>query len=1100
MGWTQEQEQAIFASGNVIVSAGAGAGKTSVLTERVFRLVQDGISVDQMLILTFTRAAASEMKARITDRLLAAAEQTEDPVLRERWKVQCDRLENANISTIHSFCARVLSRHFYRVGLTPSAKTMDETENKVLKDSVLERVLEETAAERKEDYRTLIRAFHGEPSLIDAVKKLSAFLEAQADPKGWLFDAVRSVSDPQSFDRLLALELEDDQTELARHLEELRAARDELPPACDKAIGLLDDLLTHGNGALLMTTGERYGEALLGIPKGTLRFPGDFAKEDRALVTEAKSALMKCIKTQSERYSTSLEDLLAAEREGAAVIAALCELTQRYLAAYAEEKRKNNAMDFSDLEHMTLEILSDEEIAREYRERFRTIIVDEYQDSNRVQEAILSRIAADGVLFYVGDVKQSIYGFRLAEPKLFLEKCRDFHGTHGTRIDLSRNFRSGKAVIDTVNRVFSVLMRRRIAGIDYDDKAKLVQGSQGADGIAQLHIFERRPEIIDDGEDHTDILDAEAESYFVVHKILEAMEHRRFFDPKKQAERPYRYEDFAVLLRDKTQAGTWARVLAQAGIPCYADLSGGYFESMEVQLLLQILKILDNRRQDIPMMAVLRSFVGGFTDTELIALRAKDKKLLWSDVLTAARATNGKVAAFLARLERWNQLSKRLPMEELLYRILDDTQFSERMSALPGGRQRALNIESLLARARTFDTVGGGVHAFLRRMEDVQKSADSAAAQTVTANVVRIMTVHKSKGLEFPVVFYGGLGKRFNRQSEQEALQLHAERGIGLRYVDALGCKRNMHSMKIVRRAVADESFREELRVLYVGMTRAKTELYLLGCINDAETAVQSLPMPTSLRISKANTPIKLLMLALNGAMPMQVHSKTESEALFLRPPRIQIPVSDAQEQERLHLRLGWKYPYAEASDVPDKTSVTAQTDQKLTFDPPAFLSGTDGRAVGTKVHTLLQRLPNTALTDEQFFSLYRRIGDLPERQISAVQAFLRRPLYQRLLSSPTVHREWSFVCPVEADRILQTDSKEPILLQGVIDACFSEEDGWVLLDYKTDRVEGDPVLHAERHRKQVELYAHVLETLTHRKVKEAYVVLLSAHTDIRIL
>lgn len=1100
MGWTQEQKQAIFASGNVIVSAGAGAGKTSVLTERVFRLVQDGLSVDQMLILTFTRAAASEMKARITDRLLAAAEQTEDPALRERWKVQCARLENASISTIHSFCARVLSRHFYRVGLTPSAKTMDETESKVLSASVLERVLTETAAEHKEDYRTLIRAFHGEESLIDAVKKLSSFLEAQAEPKAWLDGAVRSVSDPQSFDRLLALELEDDQAELAAHLEELRAAREELPPACEQAIGLLDDLLTHGRGALLMTTGERYGAALRSFPSGNLSFPKDFAMEDREDAKEAKSALGKLVKAQSTRYAASLQELLAAEQEGAAVIAALCGLTDRYLSAYAEEKRKNNAMDFSDLEHMTLEILRDEQIAREYRDRFKTIIVDEYQDSNRVQEAILSRIAADGVLFYVGDVKQSIYGFRLAEPKLFLEKCRDFHGAHGTRIDLSRNFRSGKAVIDTVNRVFSVIMRRGIAGIDYDDKAKLVQGSRGADGTAQLHLFERRLEVTEDNEDHADILDAEAEACFAAHTILDSMEHRRYFDPKRDTERPFRYDDFAILLRDKAQAGTWARVLAQAGIPCYADLSGGYFESMEVQLLLQILKILDNRRQDIPMMAVLRSFVGGFTDTELIALRAEDKKVLWSDVLTKVRDTDGKVDAFLSRLEQWNRLAKRLPMEELLYRILDDTRFAERMAALPGGRQRTLNIESLLSKARTFDTVGGGVHAFLRRMEDVQKSTESAAAQTVTANVVRIMTVHKSKGLEFPVVFYGGLGKRFNRQSEREALQLHAERGIGLRYVDALGCKRNMHSMKIVKRAVAEESFREELRVLYVGMTRARTELYLLGCINDAEAAVRTLPMPTSLRIRKAGTPIRLLMLALNGTLPMQLHSKTEAEALFHRTGRIPIPVSDAAEQERLRLRLGWRYPYPEAGDLPDKTSVTAQTEQELTFDPPAFLSETDGRTVGTKVHTLLQRLPNTALSEEEFLTLCRRIPNLPSRQIAAVRAFLQRPLYLRLLSSPTVHREWSFVCPVEAGRIFPTDSQEKVLLQGVIDACFSEEDGWVLLDYKTDRVEGDPVLHAERHRRQVELYAHVLETLTHRKVKEAYVVLLSAQTDVRIL
>lgn len=1093
MSFTPEQQNAILKDGNLIVSAAAGAGKTTVLTERVYRLVSEGMPIDRMLVLTFTRAAAGEMKMRISKRLSEAAANVSGKSA-AYYREQAAAVANASISTIDAFCAKVVFRHFFRVGLTPSCKTLDETETAVLKAEARDAALEAFARERAEDYRLLIVAFGSEPALIETVQDLDLYLSAQPDPNAWLDQSEAALDDDNALHVEIERSLAYDRNRLNSHIAELQTEADKLPPSCEKVLSVLYDLMSRARGALLMDTREGYAAALSAITdiKDQARFPADFPAEEREGVKNAKQALRKLVKEQAERHAVPFDVIRADERQAAPILKAFYALMRAYLAAFADLKRARNAIDFSDLEHMTIEILKDDEIAAEYRERYLTIIVDEYQDSNRVQETILNRIARQGGLFFVGDVKQSIYRFRMAEPRLFLEKCRDFHGEAGTRIDLGHNFRSGKAVIDTVNAAFSTLMREPVAGIEYDSRAALKQGANVPDGKAELHLFAKE----NDADDEETLEDAEAEARFAARVILERK--ARPVDDGR-SERACRFDDFAVLLRNKNHARVWAQTLSAAGIPCYTQSSGGYFDSIEVKLLMSLLAVLDNRRQDIPLLAVLRSPLFGFTDEELSRIRMGGKKCALLDSLIDAREREPKVAAFFETLSRWQALSRRIPLGDLIGLILDETHYRELVGALVGGDQRLANLDALVREAASCDAAGvSGVHGFLRFMENVRATQKLGAAATVTADVVRIMTVHASKGLEFPFVFYGGLGGMFNRQDEQKPLIPSEPFGAGLRYADEFGVKHRTLAHENAAHAASDAAWAEELRVLYVGMTRAKQELYLLGSLKNGEKRIASLPEPSLLSIRKCNSALSLLMLSLNGRMPMPLHKKSEFAGPDMREHRFAIPQPTREEREDLRRAFAWVYPHPTVDTLPDKTSVTGlERDETPDFYEPAFESGYDVLSEGSAVHRVLERMP---LDLKRLEAYLKEIPDVTPRHAEAIRAFAGSALFRRMAASKRVEREWSFLCPMPARTLLPgTDADEPILLQGVIDACFTEDGAWVLLDYKTDRVEGDPKEYAKKHTRQVDLYAKALLKLSGMPVKERHIVLLGANTEVEV-
>lgn len=1098
MNWTIEQRRAIEEQGNLIVSAAAGAGKTAVLTERVVRLVEGGMDIDRLLILTFTRAAAAEMKERIQNTLQKRAAETTDETLKARLYRQSGRCPNASISTIHAFCARVVNRYFHLVGLSPSAATLDETESAVLRDQAVNEAMTALATEDAAAYQLLIRAFEREDALKKALDGLNRFLMAQPDPAGWLLRAESDLISRDAYDRAVDVCLQEDKAVFEAALDDLVRLRDSYPAVWGKLIAYLDDAIPHARGALLQKTPAAYAQALSAVTFGRLPTIKDMEPRDKDTLTDIRDRVKKEAQRQAETYGRDGEQLWQIHCKSAQALLALTALWRRQQAVYDRMKRDRDRIDFNDLEHFCARILENDEAAAEYRERFTAIIVDEYQDSNAVQEAILNRIRRSDDLFFVGDVKQSIYGFRMAEPGLFLEKLRTFTGEAGSRIDLSHNFRSSPEILDAVNRVFEKLMRPGQSLVAYDEKAALRPGMAQPQGQVELHLIERsRDETAEDAED---IQNAEAEARFCARRIRELMETETYQEGTDKAPRNYRYGDFAILLRSMPNARVFARTLALAGIPCYAQLTGGYFESVEVMVMLNLLRVIDNRRQDIPLLSVLRSGVGGFSHEELIGLRTKWPKGELLDCLLAAAKADpaGKAARFLGRIELWRRESMISSVEELLSRLLDETELYVEMGAMAGGAQRQANLDALVSKARSYDETGSfGLHGFLKYMDDARDSAKSGAAQTAQSDVVRILSIHKSKGLEFPVVFLCELNRQFSREGENAPLLLHRELGMGLNFVDETAVKREPLSRRGVLLLNRRQQTEEEMRVLYVAMTRPKRRLILAGTVKNAREALDRPETLTPYAVLHVRSFLAWLLMTVKRDIPAFVHAREE----FVLPAaedRPAVPEADPTLVEALVRRYGYEYPFAGAAGVPNKTSVTALADKHtLTFAEPAFAEEAGALRRGTDVHELLRRLPLKPVTAEELDEYLA--AHQGTRYRANLAYFTGTDLFRRLCASPRVYRELPFTLAVDTGELLGVPSEERVLLQGVIDVCFREGDGFVLLDYKTDRVEGDPVLWAERHRRQVELYAQALETLTGRPVRERYVVFLNGRTCVRL-
>ena len=1098
MDWTREQQQAIGEQGNLIVSAAAGAGKTAVLTERVVRLVEGGMDIDRLLILTFTRAAAAQMKERIQNTLQKRAAETTDEAMKLRLYRQSARCPNASISTIHAFCRRVVNRHFHLVGLSPSAGTLDETESAVLRSEAVDQALTALATEDAPSYRLLIRAFEREDALKEALKDLTDFLMAQPDPMGWLGQAEENFTSRAAYDRAVDLCFEEDKATFQAALDDLIRLRDSYPPSWGKLIAYLDETIPHARGALLQREPATYAQALSSVIFGRLPTQKDMEERDREALKKARDKVKTEAQTQQETYGRDGEQQWQTHLAGAKVLLALTSLWRRQQTIYDGMKRDRDRIDFNDLEHFCAQILKNEEAAREYRDRFTAIIVDEYQDSNAVQEAILNRIKRDDDLFFVGDVKQSIYGFRMAEPGLFLEKLRTFTGAAGKRIDLNHNFRSSPEVLAVVNRVFEKLMTPDQSDVLYDEKAALRSGMEQPAGAVELHLIEKKP---DEAAETAESLEgAEAEARFCARRIRELMENELYREAPDADPRPYRYGDFAILLRSTANARVFARTLALGGIPCYAQLTGGYFESVEVMVMLNLLRVIDNRRQDIPLLSVLRSAVGGFSHEELIDLRTRYPKGELLDCLLAAAEDDpeGKAARFLDRVEAWRQESVIATVEELLSRLLDETELYVEMGALPGGIQRQANLDALVSKAQSYDATGSfGLHGFLKYMDDARDSARSGAAQTVQSDVVRILSIHKSKGLEFPAVFLCELNRQFSREGENAPLLLHRDLGMGLIFVDGDGVKRDPLFRRGVKLLNRRQQVEEEMRVLYVAMTRAKRRLVLVGSEKNAREALDKPEVLTPYAVRGARSFLRWLLMTAKADIPAFVHPREE----FVLPAgvaRPALPDGDPALVASLMRRYAYEYPFAEVAGVPNKTSVTALADKHtLTFTEPAFAAEEGALRRGTDVHELLRRLPLKPLRSEEL-DAYLVAHDGQRYKVNLAY-FMGTDLFARMCQSPRVYRELPFTLAMDTGELLGVPSAERVLLQGVIDVCFQEGDGFVLLDYKTDHVEGDPALWAERHRRQVELYARALGTLTGRPVTEKYVVFLNGRACVRL-
>lgn len=936
--WTDEQWEAIVTGGqDVLVAAAAGSGKTAVLVERIIRRISSDTDVDRLLVATFTKAAAAEMKERIRIALERALER--DPGS-EHLRRQLALMNRAAITTLHSFCLDVIRRYYPLIGLDPGFRVANETEAELLRAEVLDDLFEELYASDEADaFMTLAETFGGERGdepLAQLVHTLYDFSMSHPWPEHWLelsADAFRVGS---------AQELEDSEWVRMLHRDirlTLEGARSQLEQALDVtrlpggpdayAETLLDDLRVVGG--LLETVSQQpwsawfepFRSAAFGKLKAQRGGDADKTLQERAkaLREGAKAAVSGLT---DELFRRSPDDYAAELAALAPLMARLSQLVAAFGRRYEAAKRAKGLVDFGDLEHYCLRILRDPSstpartvpsaAALDYRAQFDEILLDEYQDTNMVQEAIVDLIARDGAgnRFMVGDVKQSIYRFRLAEPGLFLAKYKAFGAAQraqdeaadsiaanrsnepdgsqapGRRIDLARNFRSRPEVVDGVNDVFRGIMHETVAEMDYDRSAELVFGApyppadpdlDGADRYAVECVLIDRgaPETgegaggdqdaqemtegeggaVSAAEAAADMQTAELEARWIARRIRAMMDGEdgkplRVYDVKRGVHRPAQWRDFVILLR---APGAWAQIMTDelraAGIPAYAELRDGYFEATEVETMLSLLRVIDNPYQDIPLAGTLRSPIVGLSAEELAAVRIASGRGAYYDAVVRAASHDAvpeplrrKLSGFLERLEGWREAARQGSLTDLLWRIYRESGYYDLAGGLPGGVQRQANLRALHDRARQYEATSfRGLFRFLRfieRMRDSGGDLGAAKALGEQEDVVRIMSIHASKGLEFPVVFVAGLGKKFNLQDMNGQFLLHKQLGFGPRMVEA---ERRVAYPTIphlaIKRRMLMETLAEEMRVLYVAMTRPKEKMILLGTAADGSKAME---------------------------------------------------------------------------------------------------------------------------------------------------------------------------------------------------------------------------------------------------------------------
>lgn len=1292
--WSNDQELAIaLREEPVLVSAGAGSGKTSVLVERVRRLViEEGVDIDQLLIVTFTEAAAAEMRGRLGEALrLAAADKTwADAAMRQLW-----RLERAQISTLHSFCLQVIREAAGRTEADPGFRVADEDEARLLQERALDDLLEDLFDRGDPAQIDFVKRYgdeRGEGALRSLIRRVYAFSRSQPDPDEWLRDradafsrSVRSGLQDASFADPFFAALEDS---VAYSISCLIQARD----LCESLEGFQAYLpVLEGDvrrlEAALRALRERDFErarALLRAPFPALRPVRDVGEEEKRRVQDlrkrAKEAILKlaagvCGRDEAELLR-ELEDCVDSVRT-------LVRLVQDFETRYAMQKAQRGVLDFADLEHIARRALVGldgvpTEVAAELSERFVEIMVDEYQDTSPVQDALIMAVSRAGRnVFQVGDVKQSIYRFRMAEPNLFLRRYAACQGGAGRAVHLRDNFRSRPEVVDAINILFAQLFSRELGGLAYDERQRMEAAALFAPeragrtlaGPVEIHVLERpdganghndpedgtedgmedspglaaqsdrdeaeRPgEWVEadggdgraDPEEGVAVTTAEREALLAGRRLLQLMEEGRLvYRPESESYEPVRWRDMAVLLRAKAgRVEAFLRVFRELGIPAHGETDSGYFEGYEMEWMLSLLKVVDNPLQDIPLAAVLRSAVGGFSSEDLARLRAAHPQGdLWTAVQACARGatmsdlpqeTRGTVvapelslraAAFLKRLDSWRTYARSHGALDTLTRLLADTNWERYVAGLPSGAIRVANLRQLQESAHRFDVnEGGGFADFVEQLETRRaRLGDAGAARTLgeQEDVVRIMTVHRSKGLEFPVVVVADLGRRLARTGAESAFRLHRDYGFGPERVDT-NTRERYHTAAsfALDAAVRREELAEEARILYVALTRAREKLILIGSLANATSRLEewrytgdfapdpgsqaALPGwmvtragsalewvlravfrrgpggdPTyavrlwssadidtagaSTAVRAARHSVSIDWPAVASLVPGAIRAEEDSSELVSRfraallaqvkvgkdAPPLSIPAKISVSEWRRE---------AQEDTADQERAVTPFSESSALASPPlrpAFLRVQDppvGAQRGILFHRVLQRIDLVpecvdAVAVGRMLAEGATSFGLTAEEVNAVSAeaisrFFSSPPGRRMLEAPfRVHREVPFTLsipaaeaavrrdggPVDApgmanaaDASVELDGYS-VVIQGTIDCLILEDDGAVIVDYKTDRLNRvqAPDELAGKYRTQMKWYKTAVERALGLSVKVVYLYAVEAATAVAV-
>ena len=1175
--WTEQQLNAITATGgSVLVSAAAGSGKTAVLVERVIRMItatENAVDADRLLVVTFTRDAAAEMKQRIAQTL--AAMLRDDP-LNPQLLRQSKLLHTASICTIDSFCGDLVKEYFHTLGVAADYRIADQSELELLKAAAMDAAMENFYNAGQKDFAALLDAFAGkggDKNLRDTVFKIHSFLETQPFPEKWLDNMLQSYGERNVTASLWGKIIIDYAIPAVAHcvnvcensILQLQAAdeklRDKLLPLIEDDLAyfqlLQEKLLGHSWNSIVQTV-ERFAPA-------TLRAPRGYTEDAVKLAVAANRNQVKDVMKRLQKYFCRTEEEAGVEfAELQELVRVLFALTRQYMAELDALKRKKNVLTFSDTELLTVQLLAvpgsdggyektaqGEEVSR----RYDAVIVDEFQDVNDVQNLIFNCVSRNEEnLFTVGDVKQCIYGFRQAKPQIFVGRKERYARYHADNpqfpatIILDKNFRSREEVCDTVNFIFSRLMTKETAQMDYTRDEYLHVGFpyQAAAGCeTELAVI--------DSSAFEEAENIELEATYIARRIREIMSSDFLVTDGVDRRRPT-YGDFAVMLRSaKNSAAAVVNTLRRNGIPAYSEEKESAFDTLEVKIMLNLLRVIDNPASDIPLLSVLCSPIYGFTPDDLAQIRAKNRYTSLYAALEAFQQESPKVSSFLAQLKQLRACACVTTVDELIGRVLEQTSLGAITCAVSGGEIPLKNLNLLRHFARGYASNGGKTLSdfvfYINRLLDNGVELPSAAGTDAEAlNGVRVLSIHKSKGLEYPFCFLAGTAKRFNKMDLNADVLIDNVAGLGIKRKAGV-CRYNTLPRLAVEIEIERNELSEELRILYVALTRAREKLIIVGALAKAEKYIDDMLSklmfgtiidPYTITGAKKILDWITLCALVNPSSRKSMCSGAEQITLRDSYPSWQFRFIHTQEQllstadsdellqaqdiptvtetdyaQLLSWHLSFRYSNAAATTLPQKVSASqiAHQDSSDYFEriiaKPKFLSREHSAAVerGSAHHLFLQYCDFTRARQDITAELQRlkQEGALSEQQASLVDIdslsrLLQSALFDRVIASPHIYREERFTVKIHPALIdtAYPDTEDEIVMQGAVDLAFEEDGQLVIVDYKTDRVRDIQKL-AALYQKQLTLYREAMRQSLEMEVKECLICSIALNDSIRV-
>lgn len=1198
MNWTKEQEDAIYKkNSNILVAAAAGSGKTAVLVERIIqKILKDGIDIDKLLVVTFTNAAASEMRERVLEAIYKKID--EEPE-NEELQRQIILLGKANICTIHSFCLEVIKNNFFEIDLSANFRIGTEEEIELLKQEVIEDVFEELYESEDENFAKLVNTYtgyRGDEALKDIVLKIYRFMQSAPFPNEWLIEKINNFKfdeENKDFSKSIWGEIliKNLQEEIIDGINSLIIIKNKI----EKYIELEKYYLTIDSDIELWKT--LYDKTRISWDEAY-----NFVKEmkfkswpiDKKITLDIKDEAKKSRDTVKNKLAKNAKEILIYDSENAyndiykmyEILEILKDVILEFDKQFKFKKRERNIIDFNDIEHYALKILvkKDEngkyvptEVAKKYQEKFEEIAIDEYQDSNEVQEYILKFVSRGNNLFMVGDVKQSIYKFRQACPELFLDKYEKYSldgNEKGLKIQLFKNFRSRKNVLDITNNVFKSIMSKNLGDIDYNETEFLNLGADFEEngenllGKAELNIIDLKDE--DDEEEQDEVLKEnkyiekeEVEAKLVANKIEEIISSKVKVKDKKLGYREASYKDIVILLRATSKvAPIYEKELLKRGIPVYSEASNEYLDTVEIQTIINVLKILDNPIDDIALVSVLRSEIGGFTDNEILKIRlCKRDSSFYESIKFAKNILEGtlkeKLDNFIEKVEEWRKETDYLSLAELIWKIYIDTNFYNYTGLMPNGALRQANLKMLFERAKEYEkTSFKGLFNFIKFVEKLRTgNSDMTAAKVIgeNENVVRIMSIHKSKGLEFPIVILAGTSKKINLQDLNSNILLHQKMGIGPQYIDYEKMIEYSTSAKdAIKIIIKEETISEEMRILYVALTRAKEKLIITGTVKEYQKDLEKKQELLNVYISEKGkiNPILLkkyisyldwielviLTGSLEGFIEVNEYSKNEVLASESEKKEEKLRMFDFNKSidiDKFNEIFSWQYEENFSTTLPIKSTVSKIKELKqekileseIDFESinnkeigiknimPSFIQEEDVISAsykGTLMHLFMQKINfKENYTLEKLEELKQEViekniltcEEARYINLNKVMNFTKSNIFEKVRNCEKVEKEKAFCKKVLAKEIYEDADTQTILVQGIIDLYAINKAGEIILvDYKTDFVNGgNEISLVNKYFQQLKIYKEALEEALDKKVTEVYIYSLYLDKEIKV-